>query len=164
MAEQRAKADPGTRNVEIVRATYEAANRGDVDAWLAPLDADVEVWDYMNGVIATDRGAYRRWIDHYLEAWEYYREIPEHIVPAGDRVVALVKSEARGAMSQAVIQECHGEVHTLAEGRIVKVMLYPTYGQALEAAGLDESAIATESVEASRPADTRGGGRFRAPR
>ncbi len=141
MPGQGAKADGRTENVEIVRRTYAAANSGDVDAWLAPLDENVEVWDYMNGVIATTREEYRRWMDHYLEAWEYYREAPEHILDVGDRVVALVKSEARGALSQAVIEECHGEVHTLAGGRIVRVALYPTYSLALESVGLDASAL-----------------------
>jgi ketosteroid isomerase-like protein len=137
MPRSRVASTRATSNLEIVASTYDALNRGDIAGWLEPLDPAVEVTDRMNGVIAHSREQYRRWINGYLESWQSYREILERIEAVGDQVVALVKSQACGAASGMVIEECHGEVHTLRDGRIVAVFLYPTYKEALQAVGLE---------------------------
>jgi len=137
MAEQGVNADPGARNVEVVRSTYEALGHGDIDGLLAVCHPDVRVLDEENQVGATGREQYRRWITQYLESWESYREYPEEFVPTGDAVVVCVRSEGRGAGSGVQIVEHHGEIHTVRDGRIAKIMIYPTFSAAKKAAGVD---------------------------
>jgi ketosteroid isomerase-like protein len=140
MAKQGAQADPATRNVEIVRGTYEALNRGDLDRLLSAFDTDIVILDEKTQVGARGCDQYRSWISSYLESWEYYREFPEELIPAGDRVVVHVRSEARGAGSGVPVVERHAEVHTLRDGRIVEVRIYPSFAEALKASGVEASA------------------------
>jgi ketosteroid isomerase-like protein len=139
VSKQQAKADPRTRNVEVVRATFEALSRGDLDALMTNFDPEIEVIDEANQVGARGCEQYRSWMVHYLDAWEYYREFPERLIPAGDLVVVCVRSEGRGAGSGATVVESHGEIHTLRDGLILRIRIYPTFAEAVGASGVDVS-------------------------
>jgi ketosteroid isomerase-like protein len=155
MPKQGVTEDQGTRNVEVVRATYDALNRRDIDRLVAMFHEDFEMRDHGTGY--TQRPAqFRAWLTEYFESWERYRETPEHLVPVGDRVVACVRAEGIGRRSRADMRDQHGEVHTLRDGRIVSIDVYPTYALAAEAVGLDERARAATDRSAGRR-----GGRLR---
>jgi ketosteroid isomerase-like protein len=150
-----AKADAGTRNVEIVRATYDALNRRDIDRLLAVFDEDFELHDHGTGF--TQRAEeFRAWIAEYFESWEHYRETPQQLTPVDDRVIARVRTRGLGRLSRADMEDEHGEVHTLRDGRITQIAVYPTYALALKAVGLED----LEPGPTDRSAGRRGG-RFR---
>jgi ketosteroid isomerase-like protein len=136
MARQGAAADTETRNVAVVRATFDALSRGDLDGLMSSFDPEIHVIDEANQVGARGCEEYRRWMLHYLDAWEYYREFAEQLIPADDRVVVCVRSEARGAGSGVPVVESHGEIHTLRDGLIVRISIYPTFAAALEVSGV----------------------------
>jgi ketosteroid isomerase-like protein len=136
MPRQGARADVASVNVEVVRATFDALSRGDLDALMTNFDPEIEVIDEANQVGARGCEQYRNWMLHYLEAWEYYRELPEQLIPADDRVVVCVRSEGRGAGSGATVVESHGEIYTLHDGLIVRVRIYPTFADAVRESGI----------------------------
>lgn len=54
---------------------------------------------------------------------------------AGDRVVVLVQTHRPPGWGEQ--PQAHGEIVTVRDGRIVEMVVYPTVGEALAAAGLD---------------------------
>jgi ketosteroid isomerase-like protein len=155
MRKPAASVDADTRNVELVRATYDALNRRDIDRLFAMCHEDFEFHDHGTGFIQR-REQYRAWLIEYLESWERYRETPQHLTPVDDRVIACVRTEGLGRLSGANIEDEHGEIHTVQDGLIVHIAVYPTFALALKAVGLEDF----EPAPTDRPAERRAG-RFR---
>src|SRR5262245_59081070 len=91
------------RNLARVRTGFDAFNRGDFEAVLAVLDADVEIVasrELMNSGTFHGHAGYREWLAQWLEAWEGFEPQIERIEPIGERhVVAGVRQRARGRES-----------------------------------------------------------------
>ena len=128
-------------NVGIVKAAFEAYNRGDLDAWLADADPDAE-WHVLPE--ATDPGPHRgRQV--ILERGKLWRqmfgglraEVLEYI-DAGHYVIAPVRmrGQAPGSDAEVALDEVY--VSKLRNGKIVELREYRTKAEALEAAGLRE--------------------------
>jgi ketosteroid isomerase-like protein len=128
-------------NVEVVKAAFEAYNRGDLDAWVADADPDIE-WHVLPE--ATDPGPHRgRQV--ILERGKLWRqmfgglrvEVLEYI-DAGDYVIAPVRmrGQAPGSDAEVALDEVY--VSMLRNGKIVELREYRTKAEALEAAGLRE--------------------------
>jgi ketosteroid isomerase-like protein len=131
-------------NVEIVRRVYEAAARGDTATVLKLYDPEV-VWDFSRpygGLFG--RGVYhgheglRNAFHEYHEAWESIEDNWEELVDAGEHVVSVVKSRARGRASGVEVGGTQYGVWTLSEGTIVRVVWFRSREEALKAAGLSE--------------------------
>jgi hypothetical protein len=71
--------------------------------------------------------------------WEDYSIEIDAYVDAGDRVVVLAHDRGRGRGSGAEVDEPLGQVWTLRALRVVRVDMFRTHQEALEAAGLGES-------------------------
>jgi ketosteroid isomerase-like protein len=130
-------------NVEIVRRVYEAAADRDTATVLALYDPGVELdntrlegvgWD---GVYDGHDGL-RRFFRQWHEAWEKIQYDFDELIEAGDHVVAVVSRRARGLGSGAEVEMHVALVWTLREGRVVRVVWFPTRKDALEAVGLEE--------------------------
>ena len=80
-----------------------------------------------------------RWRD-FLSAWKQFATKPERFIDVGDdRVLVLVSFEGRGRASGAPTTGLSGgQLFTLREGKVVRLALYSTHAEALEAAGLSE--------------------------
>jgi ketosteroid isomerase-like protein len=135
-------------NVEIVRRVFEAVARGDTEAVLSLYDPDVE-WDGSRHTWSTVMGdthaawhgheGLRKWSREYYAMWEALDDEVEELIEAGDRVVSVVTTRARGRASGAEVEWKHNAgVWTVQKGRIVRVVWFPTRAEALEAAGLSE--------------------------
>jgi type IV secretory pathway VirB9-like protein len=67
---------------------------------------------------------------------ESWRWDPEEFIDAGDKVVAVFRSHAKGRASAVEVERLDGAVSTLSDGKCVPLDCYRSRDQALEAAGL----------------------------
>jgi ketosteroid isomerase-like protein len=125
-------------NVEIARAAFEAWSRGDLDAWLAEADSEIE-WFVLPD--APDPGPHRG-REAILERAALWREmlalqgeVVEYI-DAGDYVVMPIRMRGRptGSDAEVVLDEVY--VTKFRDGKVVELREYRTKAEALEAAGL----------------------------
>jgi uncharacterized protein len=126
-------------NVEIVRRSYEAFERGDMAAVLA--DAAPDLVTYR----AEPEGATWHGLEGFLEAiadwtegFDEFSASAEEFIDAGDRVIVRLHQEARGQSSGARVDAEFWFVHCLADGKITRLDMFISKDQALEAAGLGQ--------------------------
>ena len=81
-----------------------------------------------------------RFFETRLDVWDSYRQEPERLIEAGERVVAVVKLRARGRASGIDVTERSGHVWELRDGKVVRFQAYDEPGDALAAAGLPADA------------------------
>ncbi len=133
-------------NVEIVRRVYDAVARGAVDAVLDFYDSDIE-WNMSRSpyraLVGRDsyRGhdGLRRFFRDYRDPWAAIEDKCEELIDAGERVIAVVSTCARGKASGADVERTHqAGVWTLRGGKVIRVDWFSTRGEALEAAGLSQ--------------------------
>ena len=146
-------------NVEIVRRVYDAVARHDTATVLAAYDPEVE-WDFSRspfegllrqGVYRGHEGLRSFILERYEEAWGEAEDVCEELIDAGDEhVVSVVTSRGRGRASGAEVELTHAGLWAIREGKITRVVWFPTRAEALEAAGLQEQAMSQEKVEVIR--------------
>jgi ketosteroid isomerase-like protein len=134
-------------NVEIVRRVYDAVARRDPDAVLDLYDPEVE-WDSSRSPFSRLVGGsrvyrghegLRAWFREYYEAWESIEEECKELIDAGDQVISVVSTRARGRASGVEVERAgYAAVWTIREGKIVRVVWFETRAEALEAAGVTE--------------------------
>jgi ketosteroid isomerase-like protein len=133
-------------NLDVLRSLFDAVARRDTASAAALYDPEVE-WDNTRGPLQglIERKVYRgheelgHWWREYREPWESVWDEVEELIDAGDQVVSVQTSHARGrASGVAVDLEHFAAVWTLRRGKIVRVALFTTRAEALEAAGLRE--------------------------
>jgi ketosteroid isomerase-like protein len=133
-------------NLEIVRKLFNAAARRDSATVLSLYDPHVE-WDgsrhrwteVMGEAGSRFRGheGLRAWSRQYYETWEKIEDELEELIDAGNDVVSVVTTRARGRGSGVEVEWKHNAgVWTIRDGKIVRVTWFPTRAEALEAAGL----------------------------
>ena len=123
-------------NVQILKAAYEALNRGDVAAALGVLEADAE-WAEHSELPEADTyrglGAIRTFLDGYLESWEEFRQETEEMMDGADKVAVFLHLIARGKGSGIEVEARYAHVWTMRDGRGVRVDAYGDRQMALEA-------------------------------
>lgn len=125
--------------MEIVRAGFEAFNRGDVDHLLAVMTEDCE-WRppayAVEGTSYMGHDAYAAWFAGLRERWSSMRFTPS-LSDAGERhVVAEVEAEFVGRTSGAPVGQRFWIVYWFAGGKIARMHAFPTEADALEAVAL----------------------------
>jgi len=111
---------------------------GDLEAAVAPLDPQVEIYDHD----IPDAREYRgvdglfRWQADWESSWESWRWDPEEFIDAGERVVAVLRVHAKGRESGVDVERVDGAVWTLRDGKCVRLDYYGSKEEALAAAGL----------------------------
>jgi ketosteroid isomerase-like protein len=132
-------------NVEIVRRIYEAVARRDAESVLELYDPDVE-WDGSRGtplgslsreVVYHGHAGLRRFFRHWYEAWDNVEERQDELIDAGEHVVSVSRFRASGRASGLEVEFVDQvAVWTLRDGKIVRVVWFPTRAEALESVGL----------------------------
>jgi ketosteroid isomerase-like protein len=128
-------------NVEMVRATYEAANRGDWDSFFAGVDPNVELKApdrMMRGRRYRGIREVREFFEDLLEPFEEVVVQPEKFFDAGDRLVVFVLLSSRPIGSSATIEIRIGHLWTMRDGKATRLEIFPEREKALEAVGLSE--------------------------
>jgi ketosteroid isomerase-like protein len=127
-------------NVEIVRRAYAAYARGDLAEAGSAYSEDT-VWDVsrFRPDIRVHRGIDELGdsISTWREAWEDHFFELEQAIPAGERVVAVIREGGRGKGSGAEVEIRYGQVITVRDGMIVETVVYRDPRDAYKAAGLD---------------------------
>lgn len=123
-----------SRNVELVRESFEAVNRGDVK-WLIEHSApDIELHGRgVTGepVLYTGPEGIREYFRDMAESWQSFHAVPEDLREAGDRVVAIANRRLRGRGSGLEVEDKIGIVYELRDGRVIRISGYRDVAEAL---------------------------------
>jgi ketosteroid isomerase-like protein len=126
-------------NVELVRKMVEAFERGDYEAALNSLDADVE-WSNrlypVAGVSVRGRDAVREAFGRWMASWDAFHSEALEFIDAGERVIEVYRERARGRASGGEVQQTVAVVYEVREQKVVRAETYPSPEAAFEAAGL----------------------------
>jgi ketosteroid isomerase-like protein len=126
-------------NVETFRQAVDAVRRRDLDAYLALLDADVEIAPL--GAIRPSYhghdGVRRWWDDLFGVAPDFSLEIDE-VRDFGDLLVAALRVRGHGRGSGVPVEQNIWQVVKLRHEKFVWWRSYESEGEALEAVGLSE--------------------------
>jgi uncharacterized protein len=129
-------------NVEIVRLTFEAIRKWDVDALLKLYDAEIEFLPLTGTRIEsggyTGHAGVREYFEEVAEVWEELRPHAEDVRTLGDQVVVLGGCAVRGRGSGAESDTLMAWVITVRDGKVTRHRGYRTGDEALEAVGLRE--------------------------
>ena len=129
-------------NVEIVRESFDAIGRGDLDALLELYDSDIK-FEPLTGT-RVETGGYRghqgvrQYFEEADEVWDEVRPVAGEITTTGDEVVVFGHCSIRGKASEIETDSPCSWVITVREGKITRHRVYQTNSEALEAAGLSE--------------------------
>ena len=124
-----------------MKAAYEAYEGGvaNFDRHAAILDPEIEWQTNWPGLAPAVRGlaGVRRWVEVFLEPWEWVRSEVREIVEVDDETVFLWNHvRARGQESGAELEMDIFDVLTFRDGRIVLRRTWPVRAPAITAAGL----------------------------
>jgi ketosteroid isomerase-like protein len=129
-------------NVEVVRQSFAAIYRWDVDALLELYDPEVEFLP-LTGTRVESGGYFghagvRDYFEEVADVWEELRPYAEDFRTADDKVVAVGGCAVRGLGSGAETDTPMAWVVTLSDGKVTSHRGYRSGSEALEAVGLDE--------------------------
>jgi ketosteroid isomerase-like protein len=135
------------RNIEIYQRVLETFNRDGVDAVLPYFTDDVEVYD-PDLPPGSYRGpdAVRRVTEQLMSGFEDVEVQDFRLLPAGDRVVALLSTRAEGENGRLELEVRDAHVLTFRDGKIAYWRLYLDQREALGDAGLDPGLAAGDSA------------------
>jgi ketosteroid isomerase-like protein len=131
------------QNVEIVRRAYEYFRQtGDFreDAFSPDFVWDMSTfrgWPEQQTYQGVEgaRAFHRDWV----EAWDDWEIEVESLHDAGDRVAAILRQRGRSKTTGLPVDMGFGQVWTIRDGRQVRMDMYASREEALEAVGLTES-------------------------
>ena len=127
------------REVESVRRSYAAWNRGDLDAALETIHADAEVVQdpgIPGAVTVRGREGVRAWLESFADTWESFQILPEEILEIGHRIVVIARIQARGKASGVTVEQRVGHVFTLRAGQATRWESFTDPARALESVGV----------------------------
>lgn len=129
-------------NVELIRRSFEAFNRGDLEAILDDLAPGYEF--HPSGRFMDTHRVYRGQ-EGFIEFWRSFRAAWENITISiervedlGDRVLTLGHFHGKGGGSGVEVEGESGWLHTIKDGEVVRLRSFATWNEAREAAGLSE--------------------------
>ena len=125
-------------NVELVRRMWQAFLDNDLETALSLYDPDVE-WDGTNlpdGRVGRGLDAIIDHVSRWADMWASWNVEVERVIDAGDDHVVVFIRETGRSTSGLDIDERHGELYRIRNGRIVRREGFSDPEEALEVAGL----------------------------
>lgn len=132
---------PGTvslmpSDTEVVCSSYEAVNRGDIEAAMEALAEDAE-W-YESGALPEPdvhrgREAIGSFLGEFLAQWESFDQEIIETREAGDKVAVVIHTTATGRLSNLELDARYAHVWTMRDGKGVRVDAYYQPEEALAA-------------------------------
>jgi ketosteroid isomerase-like protein len=129
-------------NVEIVRRFWGAWERGDLQAVFALYDPAI-VWVQhsgpfeMHGTYLGHDGVRRAWRD-WLVSFKTLEVHADTFIDAGESVIVGWRMSGEGKASEVPVDLPGWSIHTLRNGRLIRVDVFSTEAEALDALGLSE--------------------------
>ncbi len=129
-------------NVEIVRRIYAHWAPGSSPSESSLLHPEIE---WVNPPYALEPGtrsgldAFTSITDELDEKFGDFRMEVERLVDVGDRVVVIATMRGRGTGSGIEVENRHGSVWTVRDGKAVRYQWFQEPEEALEAVGLSEA-------------------------
>ena len=123
-------------DTEVVLASYDAVNRGDIPAAMQALAEDAE-W-HESGmlpepIVHVGREAIADFLEDFLAQWESFEQEIVETREAGDRVAVFIHLRATGRESSAEVDAEYAHIWRLSGGRGVRVDAYYDRDRALAA-------------------------------
>jgi ketosteroid isomerase-like protein len=121
----------------VVTASYEALNRGDIDAAMQALAGDAE-W-HESGALPDAGGDYvgrdsiRAFLTEFLASWESFEQEITEIREQGDKVAVFIHLRAVGRGSSAGVDARYAHVWTMCGGVGARVDAFYDRDEALAA-------------------------------
>lgn len=130
-------------NVELVKQGFQAYADGGWEAMLPLLAPEFEAITSPDVAMEPDtyRGeeGIRRYFESFEEAMEDIRLVPDdEFIDAGDKVVVPFRLLARGKETGIEVEQHAFQVWTLRNEKALRLEVFASREQALEAAGLDD--------------------------
>jgi ketosteroid isomerase-like protein len=132
------------QNVDLVRRMHEAYLGPEPERALAFLDPDVvyDARERPDGKLWRGHDGVRRAMTEWGEVWDEWEIATEGYLEAGsDKVLTLWRERGRGKGSGVSLEQSGANLVTVGGGRIVHIRMYVNRQEALEAAGMEESAL-----------------------
>jgi ketosteroid isomerase-like protein len=130
-------------NVALSQAATEAFRRGDIDAFLATLDPEVEIFstpELPNPGRFVGREGWIVWTSQWLEAWADFEVEIEEFEPIGrHHVLMTARQRAKGAGSGVPVEMRVFYLAEYRDGLAARFHLYATREEALEVARAGEA-------------------------
>jgi len=137
-------------NLETYQRILETFNREGVDGVMPYFTDDVEVYDpdLPEGPYRGPEAA-KRVVELLISGFEDVEVKDFRLLPAGDRVVALLHTRAKGERVDLEVETRDAHTITFREGKIAYWRLYLDQTEALTDAGLDPALASAESSTSS---------------
>ncbi len=123
-------------NLEVVRAMYDAFNRGDTEAILELADPAVSVEDHgvIDGATYEGREGVIRFLAFQADAFNAQSAELEELIETGDDIVAVIRLRGEGPLSRIPLEGRFSHVWEIAGGVVRRLRVYASKQEALEAA------------------------------
>jgi ketosteroid isomerase-like protein len=129
-----------TSAITAVKGAYAAFNRGDLDAAVAALDANIE-WteppEFPGGGTYHGRDGAKRYLAQSRAAWADVISEPERFITAGNRIVVFVHARVKPKGSNEWQETNLADVYTVNEGKIVQMRAFADRQEALRWVGVE---------------------------
>ena len=130
-------------NVELIREVNALFNEnpGDASSWLDYYDAEAEFQmppEWPEGRLLRGHGEIKATANAWIGSFDEYRWDEERILDADDCVVALYHHRGRARGTGDWVERQIESVWYLRDRKVVKVLAFFSWEEALEAAGLRE--------------------------
>jgi ketosteroid isomerase-like protein len=123
-------------NVEVVRQAFEASKRHDNETALSFYDREVEIEPLFHDRTYRGLDGVRAFWGDWLGVMTSYDGEVDEWIDAGDQVIAVMHTWARGKMSGVNVERREAHLWTLQDGKLRRLRVFATKDEALEAAGL----------------------------
>ena len=125
--------------IVALRGAYAAFNRGDIDAAIASLDAQIE-WsepaEFPGGGTYHGREGAKQYLTQSRAAWAEVSSEPVQFITAGDRIVVFVHARVRAKESNHWQEVDLADVYTFQNGRAIAMRAFADRQEALRWAGV----------------------------
>ncbi len=126
--------------ISALRSAYAAFNRGDMEAAVAPLDAEIE-WtepaEFPGGGTYHGREAAKRYLTQSRAAWAGVNSEPERFITAGKRIVVFVHARVRAKGSNQWQDVRLADVWTFHDGQAIQMRAFADRQEALRWVGVN---------------------------
>jgi ketosteroid isomerase-like protein len=127
-------------SLDVVRAMYDAFNRGDTDAILELAHPAVSVEDHgvIDGASYEGRDGVVRFLAFQAEAFKAQSVELEELIETGDEILAVIRLRGEGPLTRIPLEGRFSHVWQIAGGMVQRLRVYASKQEALEAAGLQD--------------------------